>query len=268
MSRIRAIDIGGSGVKTAIFDSLNGKLKLASDITYFNRIDFDYFEIWVKNNIAISEDIIAISTCGFVDELGRVTRNIATWKNRDLPTNFKKLFPSVKKIIVINDGEAHLYSSQIHLNNNLSIMSLAIGTSVAFGFQNNKQGLIRPSSKKNFDIGELPLVTSASNNKAWFAIGSYGLEELEKNHEKNKAVKQFGHRLGNFSAILSSIFQPDVIFLTGGIIENNWKGMKESFQRDFELAQPSWHRDVEILLSPTPKNSALYGVAHAAINIF
>lgn len=68
--KIRALDIGGSGIKTALF-TINDRhnLHMVGKVQFFADVDWQNFEKVVQDNIDMQADIIGISSAGFIDSV-------------------------------------------------------------------------------------------------------------------------------------------------------------------------------------------------------
>lgn len=256
----RLLDIGGSGVKTTKINSNFDEQDLANlNVTEIHKPEWSNFAEWVYMNGLLDCDSVGISTAGFVNSNGIIELfRVGNWKNKDLVKELK-MISNKTLFFLLNDAEAHLIS---HTNLYTSpIMSISIGTSIGFSISDKNGSVVKALNGCNFDIGEMAIPTSASNKRAWYALGSLGLSELINDLGDKKGKVHFGHRIGAFLVTLSSIFRPSTIVLSGGITELYWDEFKESMFTEFNFNRPDWLNNVEIVKSPYCKNAALIGIA-------
>lgn len=227
-----AIDIGGSGTRwISVIEGKQSKLKKETihSINHLMRV--------IKFSCENSKvDGIALSIAGFVNsEKGEVliSRN-APWLVGDLRDTLHEEFPTAT-IHIVNDGEAHALSLLSDTRTKLGAINLSIGTSVALGVLDVHGEPIRSASGTNWDVGDFQIKTSASNSDVWWALGSYGLGELEQRYgDLRRAYEQFGYRLGSFLSQLAVIFRPNTIGLSGGIITKGWSVMERTINEEFK----------------------------------
>lgn len=124
-----------------------------------------------------------------------------------------------------------------------------------------KGNIVRPPDNMNFDLGEVTVPTRATNNQAWWVLGSHGLEELQNDMGHENGIKHFGYRLGAFLASLCSIFRPDTVVLSGGITESCWHLFQENLLREFQKDKPDWLREPRMVKSPYGREAGLWGMA-------
>lgn len=261
MSKFRTFDIGGSGVKTALWEGTSGSdIRLISEPRLFSNPDWTRLGQYLAERIPEGGETIGISCAGFIDCSAGIVKlcRVAGWKNRPLANEFRDAF-SVRDVVLLNDAEAHLAA---HLDMaKHPLISLSLGTSVGFAISTERGLISRPRSDVNFDIGAMTLPTRASDNHVWWALGSPGLEELQKNIGQGEGVAHYGYRLGAFLVSLGSIFRPRIVVLSGGIVERHWKTMLPAVLSEMSTCKPDWLEDIEILRSSREKNAALWGMA-------
>lgn len=163
------------------------------------------------------------------------------------------------RVSVPNDGEAHL-AAHIDLYPHPQVC-LFLDTSIGFGLTDDAGRIVRPRRVSNFDVGELALVSRASDNKAWWAVGSGGLRELQDQQGRDAGTAHYGYRLGAFLCNLCSLFQPRTIVLSGGIPESHWDTFSGPLLEEFAAAGPRWLEWPRIERSPYGRHAALWGMA-------
>lgn len=258
--KLRALDIGGSGVKTALLTLSGSQIDIEiGSMNHFGNPDWENFPDWLRDNGLLDRNIIGFSCAGFIELTGTVKIfRVGNWKNKLLKKEINTYSPD-SRIYILNDGEAHLMAHHDLYQN--PQMCISLGTSLGFALADKNGSIIRPADNINFDIGEVMIPTRASNNRVWWALGSHGLEELQINLGKSEGVKHFGYRLGSFLASLSSVFRPKTIVLSGGITESWWDAFSQAMQIEFLRAKPDWLEQPEIIKSPFCRDGALLGIA-------
>lgn len=221
------IDIGGSGTRSGIFSDYHvhsiqrHKVESLGDLVQVIQLR--------DKNI----DGIALSIAGFVyAEKGIVgLSRSAPYLQGELKMKLQNFFPNAT-IYIVNDGEAHALSLLSRNDIKYGAINIALGTSVAFGVINEKQQPVRALSGLNWDIGDFKIKTSSSNPAIWYALGSYGLKELES-QLGHKAYRQMGYRLGSFASQLAVLFRPNTIAFSGGIVTKYWNEIQPSIYEEF-----------------------------------
>jgi predicted NBD/HSP70 family sugar kinase len=256
---LRIIDIGGSGVKNALFIYENGQLS-SCDISYFQYPDWEHFETWLSTKVPQDCGLIGVSCAGFVDSSNGVVKlfRAGGWVDRKLKDRIERYIGG-SKVFIMNDGEAHLYAhNDLYTHPQICI---SLGSAVGFAVSDASGSVCRPSDNINYDLGEVMLPTRASNNRVWWALGSHGLNELQQNLGEQDGVIHFGYRLGAFLRNICSIFRPRTVVLSGGIAENYWHLIEIPLKNEFAHDKPDWLSSPQFALSPFGINAALWGVA-------
>ena len=94
--KLRVIDIGESGVKTAIFSYDGEHLKISSEIYHFSNPDWDNFESWLTTKVSNDLNLIGISSAGFVDSANGVVKMFRVGLNRPVYSALQSwLFPQL-----------------------------------------------------------------------------------------------------------------------------------------------------------------------------
>lgn len=221
------VDVGGTGTRfAAVEKELVGPIRRSK----FSSV---HELVLGLRDLCVDPADIAISVPGFVDNSRGVVRmsRLAPWLQGDLSAQLRHHFPSAK-VSVFNDGDAHALAMHRLQNLQLGAVAIAIGTSLAIGVLDRRGALLHPASGENWDLGDLRLRTSATNDAAWWALGSAGLAELRARHEDIPA--RFGYRLGGFIVQLCTIFQPSTIGLSGGHISALWPHLQDSMLEEMQ----------------------------------
>jgi len=258
---IQVLDIGGSGVKTALFLCDGYKhLELIEPVVHYENPDWPNFEVWLQGKINLDAKLIGISCAGFVNYSSNTIQlfRIGNWRNKPIKNDFEKAFQGTK-IFLLNDAEAHLMAHNDLLPH--SQLCISIGTSLGFAISDRQGKIIRPPDNMNFDLGALAIPTRTTNNRVWWALGSHGMEELQNNMGHEDGIKHFGYRLGAFLASLCSIFRPDTVVLSGGITESYWNLFEENLRSEFKFNKPDWLPEPQIINSPYGREAGLWGIA-------
>lgn len=256
--KLRILDIGGSGVKAALLTNITDKIE-NFQIKYYRNPSWENFTDWLNQNGLIDSALIGISCAGFIESTGIIKMfRVGKWTNKNLPSEINK-YKRDAKVYILNDAESHLMAHYDLYKQ--PQMSISIGTSVGFAISDENGKIIRPSDKINFDIGGLKIPANASNNYVWWALGSNGLEELQKKLGERKGAKHFGYRLGAFLVGVCSVFRPRTVVLSGGITEKWWSEFKETMQNEFIQSKPDWLRQPDIIKSPFASKAALVGIS-------
>lgn len=215
------VDIGGSGTRFAVLkDGRFSRIHRESIGSMEQLIEsLQRIEPWPRH--------VAISVPGFVEHNTGTVRlsRVAPWLQGGLRESLEGSFPGTRAF-VLNDGEAHAMSMLQHSDLKLGAISVALGTSLAFGVLDKAGQLLRPLNGENWDLGDFRLHTSAPDEAAWWALGAAGLRELKEKRPAD-ALERFGYRLGGFLNQLTVIFRPRTIGLSGGHITGHWPAMRK-----------------------------------------
>lgn len=202
---------------------------------------------------------IAVSIAAFVERstgFVRLSRH-APWSQGPLADRLAETFSCA--VDVMNDGEAHALAMLGDPDVKLGAISVSLGTAVGIGIMGAGGRVLRPLSGENWDLGELRLHTRASRKELWWALGSEGLAELQRNLGVADGTAQYGYRLGSALRELTVIFQPATIMLSGGIAFRLWSDMRSTIADELH-ALPSHARSPRVLLSPH-REAALVGLS-------
>ena len=264
---LQLIDIGGSGVKTA-------KLRLSDlqspnpqiDSRHFEKPNWNDFASWLADEGLLDCKLIGVSCAGFItlDGIVKLCR-VAGWRDKPLERDIQKQSPGTR-VLLLNDAEAHLMA---HMEEpRCPMLNVALGTSFGFAMADANGQLVHALDGLNFDLGEIPLPTSAPEKKVWWALGSAGLAALQKQHGDKAGAAQFGYRLGAFLATLSGLFRPETIVLSGGITARWWDHFHSTMEIEFHQSIPAWCPTPTLLRSPFARDAALIGMARYAARQF
>ena len=261
------MDIGGSGVKTDLFEvASDGQIQMSGTVERLGRPpDWNTFERWFASRISVGDEVIGIACPGIILPDAGVVQlcKVAVWRDRPLVQNMQDALPAASRVVLINDAEAHLVAHR-HLGPHPQV-GLALGTSPGFALTDMNGLIARTGTGATFDIGALTIHTSASDKHIAFALGSGGLAELEEQLGTPRGLVQYGHRLGAFAGSLCSVFQPRTVVLSGGIIAHHWPVIEVPFHQDLKSAWPAWLKAANIVCAPHAGDAAMWGVARYAI---
>lgn len=270
-----SIDIGGSGIKTAIV------VLEEQTIQINNRNVFDLPDNWdeLENHVfdklmsQHSPDVlrslpIAVSAVGFIDSDLGICRfsTRSKWRNRPLRANFTEAF-SNPSVFLLNDVEAHLFAHADLYEHPL--LTIAIGTSAGLAFTDYQGRLVRLRKGWPTEFGAIRIkqTENPEHGEVWWSLGSFGYEQLlESYRTREEAGKHFGYRLGHFLAQYAGVLLPRTIVLSGGVVEHNWVHFKDSLEWEFLEDLNEWLRDdpPQLAQSPYGREAALIGVAKYA----
>ena len=277
------MDIGGSGVKTAVLKENFLSEELNSiDVEIFQSPDWSDFVRWLDINHFLNCQVVGISCAGLIKNSIVKLCRVANWQDRDLLKEideYTRTFVNIEKqnsnkifqknsdfdciikphLYLLNDAEAHLMA-HIDLYRN-PIMTISLGTSIGFAISDANGKIVKALNGFNFDIGEMCIPTSSSKKEVWWALGSNGLNEIQTKLGQEHGTQRFGYRLGSFLVNLCSIFRPKTVVLSGGITEMYWNIFKEPMFLEFDHAKPDWLDKTDIVKSPHCINAALVGMA-------
>lgn len=260
----RLIDIGGSGVKTAklrLSDLQSPDPQIAS--RHFDKPNWNDFAGWLADVDLLDCEVIGISCAGFITMDGTVKLcRVAGWQDKPLVREIQEQAPGTR-VFLLNDAEAHLMA---HAEESRCLMlNIALGTSLGFAMADANGQLVRALDGLNFDLGEIPLPTSAPEKKVWWALGSAGLAALQKRHGDEAGAAQFGYRLGAFLATVCGLFRPQTLVLSGGITAHWWDHFHTPMEAEFHQSIPAWCPAPTLLRSPFARDAALVGMARYAV---
>jgi predicted NBD/HSP70 family sugar kinase len=260
--RYQVMDIGGSSVKGAVFETAaDGKLRIVEGPWSLDEPQWEGFERWVVEAMPLAADVtrLGVSTAGFIDTHRGVVELFpaAGWTDKPLATDLGRAYGV--PITLLNDGEAHLCAHRdLHP---LPQITIAFGTALAFGLADENGGIVRPRSDRNFDIGEWRIPTHADNTAVWWALGSEGLDDLLAAEGEPGGYRHWGYRMGQFLVSLAAVFQPRSIIISGGRLQDQWPSVEPALRAAFAKNKPQWLEAPLIQPSPYGWQSALYGMA-------
>lgn len=267
MKTVLALDIGGSGVKCAAFQSPDGsiaRLGLVDTPRLLGAPDWPVFEDWLAERIDKAINRIGVSCAGFVDYQTGVVRlsRIAGWHDYPLAGRLTSRLPG-HLVVVLNDVEAHLCAHADQYPH--PMLCIAIGTSMGLAITDESGGIIRPRRGWNMEFGGMQIPTSASQKEAWFALGSNGLQELEARLGSAEGVRRFGYRIGAYLAQQCGVFLPRTLVLSGGVVAKRWEEIREAFAGEFRHGLADWVEPPIVVPSPYGRDAALWGIAKHVI---
>ncbi|MCZ7652505.1 MAG: hypothetical protein M5U13_15590 [Thermoanaerobaculia bacterium] len=260
--RILAVDVGGSGAKHAWVEADRDGVRLVSPVVSLERPEWGRFEPWLASRIRERPDCLAVSCMGLVDPDSGVNRvaSVAGWRNRPLRANLEAAFAPAR-VVVLNDVEAHLFA---HLGDHPTpLLAMAMGTSVGLAVADESRRVVRTRGGMPLEFGALRLDTSATCKELWSALGSIGLEELQRKLGPHEGTVRFGHRAGALLAQYAGLFSVRTVVLSGGIVESTWRTMGPAVAAEFSRGLPHWLTESppRLLASPHGRAAALVGVA-------
>lgn len=236
------IDCGGSSVKIKRY--VQGVLRH----TYpFKPKSLDEFYKCIEdmakdNNPSVEPCVsgIAISLCGEYDYINEEV--ISCWAYPFLIGRLRdNLIERFKcsNVRIVNDGDAHaLALKSLCAQDGLlaeCAINLSLGTAVGFGILDWKGELLHTCRGHNWEVGNWQCDTKASCKEQYWALGSLGLKDLEKQYGNPNAYVYYGQRLCHFFARdLVPVFHPRIIGLSGGIAAAHFKEIEEGVRRECE----------------------------------
>lgn len=264
--RIQAIDVGGTGVKSALFD-VNGAAdpEMVGDVRLLGAPEWGRFEEWLVPHVSPGIAHLVVACAGFVDPTTGVNRlcRVAGWKDRPVRDNLARLVKRAK-VWVLNDVEAHL-AAHTTLYPHPQLV-LALGSCVGMALSDEDGRTVRTRRGWNLEFGALRFPTRSKCDETWWLLGEQGLQALRTEMGDQAGVRHFGHRLGSWLACLSSVFVPRTIVLSGGTAEHCWSGFRDTMLSEFDSTAPDWVRaeSPAIVRSPFGRQAALWGMARVA----
>ncbi len=260
----RLIDIGGSGVKTArlpLSECLKPLPEMQSQ--HFEHPKWNDFAVWMAQQGLLDSDVLGISCAGFVTLAGHVNLcRVAGWSDKPLAREIQKHAPGTR-VFLLNDAEAHLMA---HVEEErCPMLNLALGTSLGFAMADQTGHIVRALDGLNFDLGGMPLPTSAAEKEVWWALGSSGLKELQEHRGDEAGAARFGYRLGAFMGTLCGLFRPKTMVLSGGITSRWWDNFHPTMEKEFHESKPDWCSTPTLLRSPFGRDAALVGIARYSV---
>ena len=261
--RIVAMDVGGSGVKSAEFEADGrGGLHMVGSVTHHRNPDWKHFARWLGETFHgfTQPGLIGLACAGFVESAAGVVRlcRIAGWRDNPIKRDIEIAFPG-STVFLLNDAGAHLVAhGKLYQHPQICI---SLGTSLGFATSDAYGGIIRPPDGMNFDLGAISIPSRATNRQVWWALGSRGLEELQENMGKENGTRHFRGRVGAFLAAMCSIFRPRTVVISGGIADANWNLLEEALLHEFRNATPDWLPLPNVARSPFGAAAALHGIA-------
>ncbi len=204
---ILGIDIGGTGIKGALVDSVTGEMltKRFRIPTPPSRKPQEMAE--VIKQIIKHFDYKGPVGCGFPATIkkGKVTSQ-GNLHKKWLGVNVEELFSSVTGLpcTVINDADAAGYATMnygIGKGEKGFVMMITIGTGLGSGAF--LDGKLIP----NFELGHIPY-------KKYSKIESWAAASIKE--KENLSYQKWGKRFNKFLALVELIVSPDLIILGGG----------------------------------------------------
>ena len=237
------IDCGGSGVKIKRYaqgaiDAHTNRFLPKTLVEFYHCLE----AVATSSNPSVPSHVtgVAISLCGEYDYVNEeVVRCFAyPFLVGKLKDNLKERF-SCGNVWIVNDGDAHVLALRSVYKQkgkcSASAINLSLGTGVGFGILDWKGELLHMCRGHDWDVGSWQCDTRASNKALYWALGSQGLRELEKQYGSPRAYISYGHRLCHFFGHdLAPVFHPKIIGLSGGIVAAHFKDIKEGIRRECE----------------------------------
>lgn len=230
MLKIRCFDLGGSGLKTCLFEDES----IPSMLENLGKADNQPIAKWIRRKLPTLDaevdngTFFSFSLAG-LDKLPKSSHNEGIKSNRESISQHFSL-PS-DRVYTQKDGDSHLLASRVVLGiTRFPQLNFSIGTGIGCGMY-DENGMLISLNDLKVALGCSPwdLVTdsSASQKIAYFALTKDGLNELVSRHGES-AVTRFENRWIKF---LKQVFLPKLrlanrvlpleITLTGGVVDNN-----------------------------------------------
>lgn len=245
------VDCGGSGIKIRRY--VQGELRPDTHRFKPKSLEECYKsleEMARGGNSSIYSRVtgIAISICGKYDYVNEkiLTCYFYPFLVGRLKAKLKERF-RCENVHIVNDGDAHVLAlKSIYEQNGLrlsSAINLSLGTSVGFGILDPNGNLLHTRHGHNWEVSNWRCDTRASNKMLYWALGSNGLQALEKQHGSPKAFIYYGERLCHFlghdlalnlNRNPASNFRPKTIGLSGGIVVAHYNDIEEGIRRECE----------------------------------
>ena len=264
VGKVAAVDIGGSGCRAAWVDLRADGRHVVGAV---HRLESVGSRAELSQAVTRSlghVERLGISTAGFVDsQAGVVTLcRVQPWLTGEVRARMEQCLTGAR-VAVVNDGEAHLLA---HLGESLlhPAICLSLGTSVGFGMTNDAGHVSRPRADLNWDIGAMRVRTRASSGDLWWALGSHGLAELQRDMGDAPGTHHYGIRLGGLIRDLSILFRPRTVILAGGIAARRADTLVAACESELRESRPDYMELPALVLSPFGETSGLVGAAVAA----
>jgi predicted NBD/HSP70 family sugar kinase len=238
------VDIGGTGTRLAL-STKSG----IQNIRYENPGSLPNLIKGISNLTGGKcPDAIAIAAPGRMRDKKVIVCHSARWfEGNPAALIRRELALREDKMQIINDGEAHALALKKRPNVRFGAIHLAVGSGIAFGVIGENGKIIRSLSGDNWEIGDIRLITRASEKAVWRLLGARGFKEQQERTDVD-GYEYYGWRLANLASQLAIVFRPRTIGLSGGIIRHHWKRIKGGFR--YELGK---RLDYLSHVMPTPE---------------
>lgn len=302
MKVLLAIDIGGSFVKFGILNQKYEILDTWKSFTNIknqgkNILKEITFEMKKKIKGTNYQPIsIGIGVPGFADGKGKVflAGNLG-WKNYDVKKEIKKYWKI--PFAIHNDVQMHAFGEKVkgEAVNNKNFILIALGTGVGGAIFINDE-LYLGNLGCAGEVGHIPFQTkfkcscglpeciepvfsatgliniyndlvkkNTLDVKEYSEIDAAFIIGLANRGEKNaiKALDILAHNGGKLCGIVSMILCPEKIILSGGMLTNNQKLVRDIKKYYKSYVQKFIFEKTEIVVSKFANDSALIGAAHS-----
>lgn len=263
---IRSFDLGGGGLKTALFIYNYGtkKMKIKADsVTLLGKCPNDKeLSDWIREKIPTLEEEIhqdfsfGFSLAGFDKLHDRLVKGLSISQLFELPA---------AKTSSIDDGGAHLLASLKMLNNKLPqgrVWNISLGTGVGFGFTNQKKEIkLSEDLYKFFEVSAWNVMDPTTNKPIYQVGSSKAFKAMLKEMGPDQALIKFAEiwqqfinqKIIDYSEFTGKDWaKPSAVVFTGGFIDyNNGKKLIEKLD-SLGLKVPAF---------VGPKNAGLHGAA-------
>ncbi|WP_425236089.1 polyphosphate--glucose phosphotransferase [Ulvibacterium sp.] len=242
---VLGIDIGGSGMKGALIDSLTGEMlserfriptpesKKPKDMAKVFKEIVDHFEH--KGPIG----------CGFPTVIKRgICKSPGNLHKKWLGVNVKELFSDITglPVTVINDADAAGYATMnygIGKGKGGLVIMITIGTGLGSG------AFLDGELIPNFELGQIPY-KKYTKIETWAAASAKEREEL--------SYKKWGKRFNVFLEFVELLVSPDLIILGGGT------------SKDFNEFEEYIKIDTPVIPAELRNHAGIVGAAAAALH--
>lgn len=252
--RVVTVDIGGSGVKTALYGQ--GACLAQPAGAALAEAGVPAIGRWLRRRHPGPVDAIAVAIPGMVGPAAGQARFYLApaWIEADLAADLTAAFGAIP-IVLSNDAEAAAIAAAAEVAPPL--LHLTLGTGVGGALVDERGRIVRPHGGASLNVS---MIGAGAAGPAWKSLGATALGDLERDRGRDAALEVYAGRIAILAGTLAMMAQPRTITLSGGI-PASYPGLEAAVALRLPGRLPHWYAG----MFGVPAVRVLPDAAHAVL---